>query len=358
MTSVVQAAPDRAQPKAGEPTEAERAEERALRELMRAGAQEAEAGNWEGAARAYRSAWQLRQHFAIAMNLAEAEMKLGNYLEAAGLWQIYIDQAPADLKDSDTDAEAELAECRAHLGSVQISVEGGPATVLVNNKEIGAGPFASPVWLEPGSYEIRARRGDQRSLPSQLRLEAGVATKVHLTFPSIDTEPAPSPLPVAAEQHVLEEDADAAAAPTDSVAPTTYVLIGGSVLTAVALGIGVGYQLRAGQLKTDAENTLETARSQAEANGLSPDSACRAAPDVRPSACGQLSAQWDDYETALDISTGGFIAAGVVAAGTLATYFLWPSPESTETSSVAEPRAAIGLWHRGTGSGAYVAGTF
>ena len=315
VTLPAHAVPDAPPPKSGEPTEAERAEERALREVMRAGGQEAEAGNWEGAARAYRSAWHLRRHFAIAMNLAEAEMKLGNYLEAAGLWQFYIDQAPPELKHSDTDAEAELAECRTHLGSVQISVEGGAATVLVNGRAIGDAPFESPLWLEPGSYEVSARRGDHRSVPNQVRLEAGAAVKIYFTFPSTDATPPPLAQASTPESNALEDDSTFAAA----TAPKTYVLIGGTVLTAVALGVGVGYLIKADKLENDAEHTLAMARREAEENGLIPESACRAAPDVRPSECGQLSEQRDDRETALNISTGAFITAGVLGAGTIAT---------------------------------------
>jgi len=354
VTSSAHAAPDAPPPKSGEPTEAERAEERALRELMRAGAQEAEAGNWEGAARAYRSAWHLRPHFAIAMNLAEAEMKLGNYLEAAGLWQFYIDHAPPELKHSDTDAEAELAECRTHLGSVQISVEGGAATVLVNGKAIGDAPFESPLWLEPGSYEVSARRGDHRSVPNQVRLEAGAAVKIYFTFPSTDKTPPPLVPALTPESNALEDDSASAS----STAPKTYVLIGGTVLTAVALGVAVGYLIKANQLENDAQQTLATARREAEESGLIPESACRAAPDVRPSGCGQLSDQWNDSDTALNIATGAFITAGILGAGTIATYFLWPDGESTESSGAAEPRTTVGLWSRGTGTGAYVAGSF
>ena len=355
VRSTVQAAPDAAPAVPHEPTEAERAEERALRELMRAGAQEAEAGNWDGAARAYRSAWHVREHFAIALNLAEAEMKLGNYLKAAGLWQFYLDHVPPELKDSDTDAEAQLAECRAHLGSVQISVEGGLATVLVNDAEVGQAPFDAPLWLDPGTYEIRARRGDERSLPSPLRLEAGAATSVYVTFPSTDAKPLASTVPVSSEPSAAKQDV---AMSTVSTSTQTYVLIGGSVLTAVALGIGVGYWSQADQLQDDAESTRETAVREAEENGLVPENACRANPEVRPSGCSTLSKQWNDQATASDISRGAFIAAAVLGVGTAVTYLLWPSPESSESGSKPQPRVSVGLWLPGTGSGATIEGTF
>ena len=347
-SSTVFAAPSGApkEPKAAqaEPSKAERAEERALREFMRAGVQEAEANNWEGAARAYRSAWQLRKHFAIALSLAEAETRLGNYLFAAKLWQFYLENAPAEAKDPDVDAAAELAKCRAELGSIEVKVKGASAIVLVNDEEIGKTPISSELWLKPGSYELKARRGAEWSLPREVTLKAGGRVSLELEFP----QPASSTVVPAGAGEAQSPTSNVADSGSSALTSRSMVVIGGSVLTALAATVGVVYWRKSETLDADAARLRgEIDRSQANASSACSDESVQSG-TAHP-VCPKLESTVSDQQDAVTLTRVFLGTAGVLGTATIATYLLWP--DEPEQVAGATPRVIVapGLWPSGTG---------
>jgi tetratricopeptide (TPR) repeat protein len=79
---------------------------------------------WEEARDAYRAAWELRPHFAVAANLADVELRLGAYREAAEHLRFFLANLPPEREVLRADGEKRLAECRAHLATVRVAVAG------------------------------------------------------------------------------------------------------------------------------------------------------------------------------------------------------------------------------------------
>src|ERR1700742_4017684 len=96
----------------------------AIKELMRTGIGEYRKNHLEAARTAFASAWELRHHTAIAASLADVEMKLGRFRDAAEHWQYYLASSPPDRAE----AEAQLAECSKHVGRIDVTVEPAAAT--------------------------------------------------------------------------------------------------------------------------------------------------------------------------------------------------------------------------------------
>lgn len=314
-------------------------------ELMRQGNTEAEAGRFREAARAYRSAWRLERHYAIALSLAETETELGNYLEAAELWEYYLAHVPPDRRDPGLDAEAQLTACREQLVAVQIAVPGPSARVLVNGAEIGRTPIASQLWVKPGRHVLQARRDDRWSEARTIIVDAGDRTSVTLEFAPEPAAP-PQAEPASAVDSMPRDEVSAVVStPRDevsSLAPRQLTLIAGGVLSAAALGVGIGYWWKSRRLSN------ETTRLRRQ---LETPYACSEDPSTP--ACRELRSKVAEHNRVNGVPKPAFVTAGALAVATLATYSLWPTDHARQANTSAR-RVLITPWVAGDTRGLHV----
>ena len=106
------------------------------------------------------------------------------------------------------------------------------------------------------------------------------------------------------------------------------MLISGAGLTALAAGFGVGLSLQGASLDDDAAVQRVQIAQQFGEEGCSPSNSTAR-------ACVKLDDTLDRRNRANAIGQGAFIAAGVLGAATLVSYFLWPR-------STVAPYAGIG----------------
>jgi hypothetical protein len=110
----------------------------------------------------------------------------------------------------------------------------------------------------------------------------------------------------------------------------TIVLISGAGLTVLAAGLGVGLAVQGASLNDDAE----TQRKQI-AEQLGPGACANGGSGNR--SCAKLDDTLERRNQANTYSQGAFIAAGVLGAATVATFFLWPKSSASVT-----PYATVG----------------
>jgi hypothetical protein len=104
-------------------------------------------------------------------------------------------------------------------------------------------------------------------------------------------------------------------------------LIVGGALTLVAVGIGVGFSLDSSSARSEADRLAEeTVRTGNQAD-VARNAQCAPASGPPPAACAELQDNLEHANRSQDIALGSFITGGVLAAGTLATYFLWPKKD-------------------------------
>src|SRR4051812_13044301 len=71
-----------------------------VKELMHTGVAAYRKKDFEAARTAFAKAWKLKPHSDIAAALADVEMKLGRYRDAAGHWDYYLNYHPPDLDEA------------------------------------------------------------------------------------------------------------------------------------------------------------------------------------------------------------------------------------------------------------------
>jgi tetratricopeptide (TPR) repeat protein len=324
-----------AEPKVERP--AEQAADVDVRTLMRRGLAAQESGDHEGARAAFLEAWAKRQHFAIAVSLAEVEMQLGNYKAAAAHWEYYLEHLPHDLDERRAKAESELEECRSRLGRLRISAPLG-AALSVDGDVVGKAPFEGDLWVDPGEHQISIQDASGKETSKAIVVSAGKTYIVDLdltTKPAATERPAPdvvtpaSPTLKADEQGEMEE--------THSNG-RIWVLVGGGALSMTAAGIGVGYWMHTARLDDQVRALQGEAARQGDPT-LEPNQVC--SPDDRPPICGPLTQRVKQHNRAADTTRVAFTVAGGLAVITAATYLLWPTDDSVpERAGRLRPVAA------------------
>jgi hypothetical protein len=322
----------------------------AAKELVRQGSAEYSKQHWEAARALFLKAWELKRHYAIAANLADVELKLGRYREAAEHLEYALANLPPEHADRRADAEASLKECRAHLSTVHVSVSVAGAAVRLDGRELASEVLSDEILLDPGPHKLEAEKSGYLISSREFTATAGEAREIRL---ELVPQPPPSNIgPVATSRvaPVVPTAHNSASSSVDHGSPRTWVFVGGSAATVVAAGLGVFFTLRESSLKSDS-NKLQT---QVSAEGspalVATNSECAAGAPMRPAACDQL-VQTNDKQTSAGVAANAsWIAAGVLGVATVATYLLWPTDR--EDSRRKAGRFTVAPWLIGPRGGA------
>ena len=168
----------------------------AARERFKEGVAHFDRKEYEKARAAFLQAYALKKHPAVLLNLAQSELRSGHERDAATHFSQYLrDATDASVAERDA-AQAGLASARAALIEVVVSVDEPGAEIFVDGTAEGSSPLSDPLFLEPGSHSIEARKGDKRATQS-VSGKAGERKESRLTLA------VPSPLaatPATSEQ--------------------------------------------------------------------------------------------------------------------------------------------------------------
>lgn len=132
---------------------------------------------WPEARAAFLAAWALEKHWQIAGNLADAEMQMGLYRDAAEHASFYRQKAP---EDRHVRADTLLARAKARVLTVRIETEPPGADVWIDGQSAGRTPLAEPIFLEPGKHTVTARMASRPEAKVEIDKGAGVEEVVRL----------------------------------------------------------------------------------------------------------------------------------------------------------------------------------
>jgi tetratricopeptide (TPR) repeat protein len=271
--------------------------------------------NWQAALEAYLKAWNAKQHFTIAANLADVEYRLGRYSDAATHLRFFIAHLPPEYAEQRVSAEQRLGQCQSHLIAVRVKVNVPGATVLLDGVELGHEPLAEELWLEPGAHSLEAESPGYLGARRDFDAALGESREVFLVLALPRPQARVQSQPVAQRPLVRE-------APSSGMSPRTWALVGGGALTAVAVGVSLAYAMSSGE----AERRLQSRRRAVESHGNAElalaHSSCSASPNTQ--GCSALASLRDERDDARFASGIAFIGAGVTGSLTLATYLFWP----------------------------------
>ncbi len=271
----------------------------------------ADAKEWEKAFLAFAEAWKLKQHWQIAVNLGQAELRLGKYPDAAEHLAYYLREATELHPDDVKRAREWFDQATAKIGTLRLNVAPKGAQVFVDGKLVGTAPIEHDTYVEAGWHAVEARSGEQKAL-RQVEAPAGQSVDVALgvggAVPTPRVDPKAEPAKDAANMSVLS--------------PRTLIVAGGAAFSFVNIVVGAA---------TAAAST---------AKGSEQDKLCQpSCPQSRETmnAWTQLEA---DRVSAANASVAAFVIGGLAAAGTV-TAFVLMRPKTTPAAPTAGPVATL-----------------
>jgi len=303
--------------------------------------------DFEGARLAFTQAYAVLKKYDILFNLALSEEKSGHPLDALAHFKQLARDSQASADDRVT-SHKHVTELAAHTGHIDVAAPPGAGIVVDGTTNVGTTPLAEPLDVQPGAHKVEARARD-RSYTVTVNATAGDVVKANF----LDLIPADAAMPASAATSAPTSDAATTPAPQpprDTATPETthgsfwtprtitVVALGGAAV--VGLGAGIVFGAKAHSDSSHADTLRATIGSEGCANSANPN-------------CAQLASSVSSAHSESTASTVFYVAGGVLAAGAIATWFLWPKVTSGDgASAVVVP--AVGR----DGAGVSVLGRF
>ncbi|WP_437578184.1 PEGA domain-containing protein [Sorangium sp. So ce887] len=287
------------------------------------------------------SAWELSPTFDVAYNLGNTKYQLKKHREAAqylshALRHWPLMKAAAKLKPT---AEKRLAESRAQVGALVVTVGVVGAEVVVDGKAVGKAPLEGEVFVEAGEHRVEARLEGYAPASETVKVAKGGTAAAALALVPVKSE-AQEAAPGARAAEGGRAPGAGAGAPAAEMPPAepaypgpepqkrSWVpVIALGAASAVGLGVGIGTTVASNAASDDAHKQ-SAAIIQGRGQCVKPASAW-----VGP--CEQVRNDATRADTLGNVARVAFIASGAFAIAA-ATYVLWPKPKRSE-SAVALP---------------------
>jgi len=207
------------------------------------------------------------------------------------------------LRELDQDAPTVVLGAKDEQGNdltdVTVSLDGKPFATVLDGK---------PVESDAGEHVLRFERSG--SVPAEQKLVLRAGEKARVVTVTLRSIGAPSGETPEVAKPALPEEPEA---PEGFFSPR-HVTAGVLALGAVAAaGTGIVLTVLSSQDKSDAANLRSS-------NGFSPTSCTHVSSALCQSLSSKVNAQYQD----MNIAAGLFTAAGVLAAGAVVTWLVWP----------------------------------
>ncbi|AUX24891.1 uncharacterized protein SOCEGT47_054310 [Sorangium cellulosum] len=288
-------------------------------------------------------AWSLDKSWTTAGRLGECELKLGLYRDAAEHLAIFVRGKESEAPPVTEEMLELYFEARSKVGSLDVSVVGGPAEVLVDGEYVGTGPFEGPLFVEPGQHAVEARLA-RRAKAAVFGVKAGQTLRITMNFgvepgwasvTIVDKESqewdgiAAKPsggVPEGNDPAAVEADATAVpavAAPAQGAGvgregqPNGYLVAGGTAAGGAAVGTGVALALLSAATASDADELL----AQLKADGV------RCSRPPQAGRCAELLSLRQEQDRSANTAMAALIGGGLLWAAT-AAYTFWPRPNT------------------------------
>jgi hypothetical protein len=198
--------------------------------LFNAGVQALDANRLDEARAFFQAALRLKQHWQIASNLGHVELSLGKSRDAAEHLDLALRTAKDAISAQDRQRTQDLlAKAQTSVGTLTIQVDVPGAEVLVDGKPIGTAPLAGPVYVEPGTRKVEARREGYTVTEVRREIGPGAAAPVMLRLERLPGDSSSSgatgPGPRATSSDAVN-------------GPRTAIIAAGTITSGLAIGAG------------------------------------------------------------------------------------------------------------------------
>jgi tetratricopeptide (TPR) repeat protein len=297
------------------------------RQRFSEGVKHFDAGKYELAVAAFKQAYALKAAPEILRNLGAAELKAGHRKEGARHLAEYLRSATNLPEDERADIEKELTKAERALSRIQVQVTPADATVSVDGESVGSWVASDPLHVEPGEHGLTVKKSGFETAERTVTTRAGQQQVVE-----VELTPAKSEVKAAAVPPPQVSSAVTTLPPDQSERDgrSAVPLIVGGGITALALAGGIAFRIAGSSTQDDAK-ALD--------RELGSDGVC--ATNASSPRCRALHDRFESADQKYNLSTVGFVTAGVAAAAT-AVYYLWPSGKQDGAAVRAVPALASG----------------
>lgn len=271
----------------------------------------ADAGKHEPARLKFQQAWAVFKSPAVLYNLARTEQLTGHELEALEHFRAFVKISQTDAKI--TDAMREKARQNADdlakkVGQIELEVPPA-ARVTVDGKPVES--ITDPVPVRPGSHKVEATfEGKSKHVSVDCSAGAIVKAKIEFEASGFTEPPREGHRPMPTGKWLV---------------PTIMGVVGLG-----GIGLGIGMAASSQSAKDESETLRKDTQGLCAPVGGNPDK------------CAEYRAKRDDASSTATISYVGYIAGGVLLAGALVTYFIWPTPKERSSGVTVKPAVGFG----------------
>jgi hypothetical protein len=300
-----------------------------------------EKGDFANAVDAFGAVYATTHETKHLWNLALAEYKANRTFDALAHLREYVAKTDANPKNVER-AQGLISEESGKIAHLTIVAPSG-ADVVMDNARVGAAPLASPVEADPDKAHVIVASKGREEVTQNLAAPGPKDVRIELAFPV-------APLPVAPVVPAVLPPAasDGTPAPASSETSSgghsglrTWLTVGLGVGAVAAAGVGVLMGVDSSKSATNAS----TLRS-----GMQPG-AC-----TNPNAtnCALLQSDLNSQQSQHTASIIFYSAAGVLAAGALASWLFVPHGDTASTA----PHSTVAPVFGANFLGASYAGSF
>jgi hypothetical protein len=271
------------------------------------------AHNYEESRQLLMQAWAIRQTYDVASALAQSEMKLQQYRDAATHLQYCLDNFAPSVSEQTFEAiKQALADAKSHIGTLHITANHDGISVLIDGQLIGDTPLTSPVYVEPGQHEVEFKQGSDSAKLGIMLMAAG---DLNVDVPLVHKEPLPEPQPVVVVPTPPPVPATAPNTSTSTRDKLNQAVIPGAIAGAtfaIGVGMAIGFRLAANSKDDQADQLRTKVGPSGCAPGATPNPDCAVLMDTAKSK--DSDRNW---------STAGIVLAGM-ALVSVPIYWYWP----------------------------------
>jgi len=153
------------------------------RKLQLEGAKLFDEGKFPQAYVAFLAAWGVSKLPGIAANMADCEMNLGKFRDAAEHFRYVVKDTSADTKPEDRKrAQTKLDDVLKRVAAVTVIVPLDDAVVLLDGAPLGKSPFKESVYVDPGAHTLDATHEGYEPARIAFEAAAGSTPIVRLPF--------------------------------------------------------------------------------------------------------------------------------------------------------------------------------
>lgn len=291
--------------------------ERDVRHAVSAAFAAYKVGDLRAARLHFQIAWKLRPSRAIAQGLAQVEMEMHLYVDAAEHWQYVLERT--EDEEQRAAVEAKLTECLQRVGRLRVELNVSGSTLHVDGREFRDLSTSEELLVTAGYNWLTIERPGYQPYREEFSVKPGETLELYILL----ERSAPSP----------GEAADPIQAPAEpeSDSARTLTLVGGATLTTAAIVAGALFRWQASEELRNADVLRDITRREGDPEFAAHHGQCLPDAPSRPDACDALSRSVDRGVKNQKQANVAFVTAGVLGAATVATWLLWPSSAARST---------------------------